>query len=251
MLKAVLFDLDDTLIDWDGFDSGWDMLDRERVRGVFDYVNSEIHAISDFETLLGHYRQRTFDSWESGRSNLRAPHLGRVVVDSLVATGVPAEQIDERQVMEAFNWGAVPGVVMFPDVPESLTTLLDNDIRVGIVTNAHQPMWMRDRELAEFGLLDFFPDCRFSAADVGYLKPHPRIFEAALACMEIEPEEAVFVGDNPVADIAGAQGAGMRAVLRAREPMSSMLSGLIQPDHTVTSLYDLPPKLDEWFPGWR
>ena len=63
--------------------------------------------------------------------------------------------------------------------------------------------------------------------------------------------EAVFVGDNPVADVAGAQGAGLQAVLRVRKPAPVMLSGLIVPDHAINSLQEMPDVLDNWFPGWR
>lgn len=250
MLKAVLFDLDDTLIDWSGSDGGWEARDRKMMRAVFDYVTSEGCAIDDFDALNREFRNQLFDAWETGRGQLHAPHLGRVIVQSLVAVGVAADQLDERACLQAFGWGAAPGVVTFPDVPAVLRLLLKHDIRIGIVTNAHQPMWVRDPELEQFDLLQFFPDCRFSAADVGYLKPHPRIFEAALACVEARPDEAVFVGDNPVADIAGAQSAGMQAVLRTRQA-ASMLSGLIVPDHTLQSLAELPAVLDGWFAGWR
>jgi FMN phosphatase YigB (HAD superfamily) len=251
MLKAVLFDLDDTLIDWSGFGLGWDEREHQLMGGVYDYVNREVHALEDFDTLIQVFRELTRDAWEAGRSSLRAPHVGRVLVETLTALGVPPERIDERRCMEAYGWEAAPGVVTFPEVPAVLELLIQNGVRIGIVTNAHQPMWMRDRELAQLGLLDYFPECRISAADAGYLKPHPNIFEMALGCLDTLAEEAVFVGDNPVADIAGAQGAGIQAVLRVRQPMSPMLSGLIVPDRAIDSLQELPDVLDEWFPGWR
>src|SRR5690606_15877365 len=106
-------------------------------------------------------------------------------------------------------------------------------------------------ELHGLSLIEYFPDCRISAADAGYLKPHPAIFEHALALVDASPDEAVFVGDNPIADIAGAQGVGMRAVLREVHEVPPLLSGLIVPDATITSLEGLPPLLDDWFPGWR
>jgi FMN phosphatase YigB (HAD superfamily) len=251
MLKAVLFDLDDTLIDWSGFNSTWENRDRELLQGVVDYVNDEIQFFDDFELLVVEFRKNMGAAWEDGRASLRAPHLGQVMVEALVAVGVPEAAIDERRCLEAYNWGAAPGVVTFPEVPEVLELLLANGVRIGIVTNAHQPMWVRDRELAQLGLLDYFSKCRLSAADVGYLKPHPTIFERALACIGTEPAETVFVGDNPVADIAGAQGAGLQAVLRLRQPSSPMLSGLIVPDHAIHSMHELPAILDQWYPGWR
>jgi putative hydrolase of the HAD superfamily len=107
---------------------------------------------------------------------------------------------------------------------------------------------MRDFELTDHGILDFFPDCRVTAADAGYLKPHPEIFEYALNKLGVSADEAVFVGDNAVADIAGAQGAGMRAILRRKADRLPATSGLVIPDATITSLRELPAILDAWFP---
>ena len=90
----------------------------------------------------------------------------------------------------------------------------------------------------------------FSAADVGYLKPHPSIFQAALECLGTEAEETIFVGDTVEHDIAGAQAAGMRAILRVKRPAPPMISGLIIPDGAVNSLVELSGILDQWFPGW-
>ena len=251
MLKAVIFDLDDTLIDWSNVEGDWESRDRQHLRGVFDFVNDDMQVLPNFDALVSAFRLGMRDAWEVGRTTLRAPHLGRILTDALVTAGAGDRILNERACLEAYNWHAASGVVTFPDVPDALSLLQNCDIRVGIVTNAHQPMWMRDLELEHFGLLDYFPDCRLSAADAGYLKPHPNIFQQALACLDVNANEAVFVGDNPVADVAGAQGAGLRAVLRVRHPSPPMLSGLISPDHTVSSLQELPDVLDGWFPGWR
>jgi FMN phosphatase YigB (HAD superfamily) len=84
------------------------------------------------------------------------------------------------------------------------------------------------------------------------LKPHPAIFEAALGCMGVLGTEAVFVGDNLVADVSGAQRVGMKAVWRNTGHHSSRFSReLIHPDATVTALDQMLPHLDEWFSGWR
>ena len=123
-------------------------------------------------------------------------------------------------------------------------------LKLGIVTNASQPMAMRDAELAAHGIIGYFPDCRLSAADAGYLKPHPQIFKSALERLGTAPEETVFVGDNPVADIEGAHGVGIRAVRRmtSREIMNGNLT---QPHPTLHSFAELPAILDEWYPGWQ
>ena len=59
-------------------------------------------------------------------------------------------------------------------------------------------------------------DCFQSVTDsgiVGYEKPHPAIFEAALRTMQAHPEESLYVGDVYSVDYLGARNIGMRAVL--------------------------------------
>ena len=111
-------------------------------------------------------------------------------------------------------------------------------------------MAMRDAELIAHGLIDFFPDCRLSAADAGYLKPDKRIFECALERLGASAAETVFIGDSPDADIAGALAVGMKAVLRVGDGglPTGALAGY-QP--RLRTMEGLPAILDEWYPGWR
>ncbi len=250
MLKAVLFDLDDTLIDWSGFTDDWATVERKHLTGVFDYICAEVHPLDDFEAYVAEVRSRMMAAWTSARTNFRAPNLGTVLIESAASLGVPADRLDARRCLEAYAWEAVKGTVGFPDAAPFLQLLHDHGIKIGIVTNAHQPMWLRDIEMKTHGLFDFFPTCRISAADVGYLKPHPAIFQTALKCLNTRPEETVFVGDNPEADVAGAQAVGIFAVLREVHHTDLSLTNIV-PDATITSLEELPAILDEQFPGWR
>jgi putative hydrolase of the HAD superfamily len=250
MLKAVLFDLDDTLLDWSGFDHNWPALERRHLRGIFDYIGAEIQPIDNFDAYCAEFSTRMQDAWTSARTTMRAPNLGTVLVETSVAFGVPAESLDPRRCLEAYQWGIIPGTKVFPEVPETLKLLRENGLKIGIVTNAHQPMLLRDMEITEHGIFEFFPDCRIAAADVGYLKPHPIIFQAALKCIGTKPEETIFVGDDPDADIVGAQSAGLKAVMR-RLPHRPFDSETIIPDAFISRLDELPPLLDSWYPGWR
>jgi putative hydrolase of the HAD superfamily len=251
MLKAVLFDLDDTLLDWSGFKSDWATMEALHLSRVVEFLRAEGHDFHDAQAYTAEFRSRTTAAWASARTSLRAPNLGNVLVEAAIALGVPVGAIDARRCLEAFQWAAVEGTTLFPECPEVLRLLHDNGIKVGIVTNAYQPMWLRDIEIEFHGILNFFPDCRISAADVGYLKPHPAIFQAALNCCGAKADETVFVGDDVEADVAGAQAAGLLAVLRETRRSQSRLGGAIVPDATIKSLTDLPPLLDEWFHGWR
>lgn len=250
MLKAILFDLDDTLIEWKFPFDEWEARELQHLRGVYDYFCQIGPPAFDLEAYKNEYMRRTREAWMDARTTLVAPHLGRVLMQAAAAVGFSPAHLEERRCLEAYNWGVMEGTAPFPDVIEGLSLLRNRGVRMGVITNAYAPMWLRDYEMAGHGLLEFFSDCRFSAADVGYLKPHPDIFAAALNCLGAAAEETIFVGDNPIADIAGAQVAGMRAVLRVKNPPVPLISGLVVPDAAINSLYELPAILDEWFPGW-
>jgi len=251
-LKAVLFDLDDTLIDWSGFNGDYFELEKPHFEAVRTHVMERGHDVPPVEQLISSFRDLAMAAWEHGRETLVSPHLPRLLQEALAQHDVPTDEFDLDQIMSVYRWGKVQGTTVFEEVPHTLEALLGEDIRIGIVTNAFQTMVMRDRELEEHGLLQYFKTCRFAAADVGYLKPHPAIFEHALDCIGTQPEETVFVGDNLTADVAGAQRVGMKAVWRDTGYHASRVAlGAIEPDATIEKLDQILPNLDEWYPGWR
>lgn len=251
VLKAILFDLDDTLIDWGDFFDDWETLETRNLHGVYRYLREQGHMLGGLTPFMQEYTRRARDAWGSARLTLEAPHVGRVLVATAEACGVPPGTLDEDACLKAYDWDGHLHAKVFPDVPPALRLLQQTPLRLGIVTNAFQPMWMRDLELARYGLRDFFPTCRFSAADVGYLKPHPRIFNAALECLDVPPESVVFIGDNPTADIGGAKQVGMKAILRVRANVRRFIPQGVKPDARLDTLAALPGILDRWFPGWR
>jgi FMN phosphatase YigB (HAD superfamily) len=158
MLKAILFDLDDTLIDWSGFQGPWDAFEIKHIRPVFDYIRRDVFPLSDFEGFLNEYLNRIRAAWEAARSTLVAPHLGRILVETAAFFGVVDGALNMERCLEEYRWEVVDGTALFPEVREVLSTLRKRGLKMGIVTNAHQPMSM-NREIAQHGLLDFFPSC--------------------------------------------------------------------------------------------
>ncbi len=261
MLKAVLFDMDQTLIDWDQVVEPWEMYIQRHLKSVYDYVNKEVYPFTDadLDDFVKAYIETLTNAWREGVITLRPPHVEHVLVNTLYACGVPEAKLDpaaKTQIFQVYaeHWQMPTGERVYPDVLEVLPELAQHDIELGIITNASHPMSHRDRELELTGIFDHFPRCRLSAADVGWLKPHQTIFEAALNLLGIDGTEAVFVGDNLHADVGGAQGVGMRGVWRVNsveQEMQQIAEYDIVPDGTISTLYELPPMLDEWYPGWR
>ncbi len=86
-------------------------------------------------------------------------------------------------------------------------------------------------------------DTIVTSIDVGWRKPHPAMFERALADHGVGPHEAVMIGNSRVADIAPAKAMGMRAVLvRSRETSLSD----VEPDAVIDELTELSPLLESW-----
>lgn len=101
---------------------------------------------------------------------------------------------------------------IFPDVTEALARLRSAGYRLAICSN-----WSWDLPLIceRLNLAQYFDQIIVSAR-VGYAKPHPVIFQHALAAMQARPAAAIHVGDNPIADVGGALRAGIRPVLLDR-----------------------------------
>ena len=105
---------------------------------------------------------------------------------------------------------------------------------MGVISNSHRSL-DAFREHFKLGALI---TTSVSSAEHGFMKPHPSIFESALARASVEPGDAIMVGDSLKADIEGALAAGLRGILLRR-------SGEIPPVlpegvSVITSLRQLP-----------
>ena len=99
--------------------------------------------------------------------------------------------------------------VPFRDVAPTLAYLRSSGLRLGVVTNGS--VRTQARKIDGLGIRPFL-DAIVISEDIGYHKPDRRIFDAALAQLGIPASGAVFVGDNPAIDIAGAKRAGLYAI---------------------------------------
>lgn len=185
-VKAVLFDLDDTLIDW------WGSLSSALARVADDREASALLAHTrdhfwDRHPEHGFVRHRnTWKLWED-RHNAWADALPHVHPDDL--------QILVRRFEEEL-W-----VGFFPEVVPTLDALVDHT-RLAVLSNNH----LIDREAKRLRLHDWF---EFAMVPDGCFKPTPEAFTQACARLELPPHEVAYVGDSVTADALGALDAGL------------------------------------------
>lgn len=99
--------------------------------------------------------------------------------------------------------------VVMPETPGYLASLNAQGYFLGVISNSIGTI---DDQLRHEGLRSYF-QAVFDSAIVGVEKPHPEIFQLALARAKVAANEAVFVGDTNATDVGGAQLAGLHGVL--------------------------------------
>ena len=240
-IKSVIFDLDDTLIDWSGQSVSWPDFLRPRSDQIHHFLTSDGLSLPPQDEFYDLVSSAIGELWNKARETGKLHSIGVMLCQLLADLGNNLDQIDIDEVLVHFDWQPFPGVKLFDDSLEVLDALKLKHYKLGLLTNSFLPMWMRDIELEAFGLLDYF-DARLTAADVGYIKPHPAIFEEILSFLGTDPEEAVFVGDRPKNDIAGANEAGMISIL-ITPPHVNHERGNVTPDYAIEKLSELLPLL--------
>ena len=105
---------------------------------------------------------------------------------------------------------------VFPEASATLDRLKDRGLKLGVISNFDHRLY---RILDGLDLTRHFDSISISS-EVGYAKPRPEIFSAALGRLGVEARDAIHIGDSEHLDYAAAQAAGIAAVLvdRAREP---------------------------------
>lgn len=188
MIRAVLFDLDDTLYDQQAWLAGaWEAVAGAAV--AFGVPAPELAAALGEIAAEGSDRGRIIDR----------------ALERVGWAGVPVEPL-----VRAFRSHAPSCLAPYPGVPAALARLRAR-CPIGLVTDG-DPAIQRAK-LAALGLSDALDVTLFSD-ELGRhrRKPHPAPFRAALAALGVGPSEAVFIGDRPDKDMAGAAAAGMACI---------------------------------------
>lgn len=201
MLKAVLFDVDFTLVK-PGPDlgpEGYQLLGR-RFGLELDparYPDARAAAIETVE------RHPELDHDEE---------VWVLFTERIIrGMGGDSDRAYECAVEMTRAWEHAHNFELFEDSLPVLAELREHGLKIGLVSNT-------GRDLSAFVAHHALNvDVALGSASHGKTKPHPTIFQAALDQLEVSAEEAVMVGDSPEDDIEGARALGMRAFLVDRD----------------------------------
>jgi putative hydrolase of the HAD superfamily len=163
------------------------------------------------------------------------------VAEAVRLLGFPLEA-ESKPVMEAVEAYFKP-YVRSARPASCLPTLLaklKSRFKLGVVTNFTYAPAMRFM-LEKIGVTPYL-DVLVISHEVGWRKPHPKIFLTALKGLELNAEETLFIGDDPREDIAGAKGVGMKValVLRPGDSDKGLIKiGEVKPDYVLESICSL------------
>lgn len=200
-VTAVLFDIDDTLVDFAG--AAHQALVHAVHRHLGPIPEAAI-AAAWAEVAELHYARYTNGEWGF------AEMLEARTAAFILTLGPPRPPdgvhllIENERTTRIFDHYR-----LFDDVLPELDRLRSVGARLGAVSNSDGDY--QRRKLAAVGLGDAFAAAVFSG-DLGVAKPDPAIFLAGVAALQTDPAAAVYVGDRWDIDVLGARGAGLTAV---------------------------------------
>ena len=245
MLRGVLFDLGSTLQEYK--DEDWKGLNQRLSRGLYEYITERGYGkqLPPLDEFIEMVYAATQDRWSEARATMR----GRPVLDILqpMFDHFGISGLRPEECLLPWYRNGLDFIYISPDVRPALETLRDWGLKLGVVSNTTWPAAAHDPDLERLGIIDLLP-CRFYSCEVGWEKPAPQIFHAALDCLGLQPEEVAFVGDFLRYDVKGAQGVGMKGIWKKIEGRPADLDDMsVVPDATIVHIGELPGVLRELY----
>ncbi|MEU3664283.1 HAD family hydrolase [Streptomyces sp. NPDC032940] len=229
-IKAVVWDVDDTLFDYT-------TADREGMRAHL-VAEGLLAGYGSAEEALVCWRQITDRQWarfSAGEVDFVTQRRDRVRVflDRPELTDAEADDWFQRYVAHyEAAWS------LFPDVVPVLDALSASH-RHAVLSNSS--LTVQDRKLRVLGVHDRF-EAILCAAELGVSKPEPGAFLAACEALSLAPHEVAYVGDHPEIDGRGAHEAGLLSVWIDRGGVYAALEPPAGP-RRIASLSELPDLL--------
>ncbi|MCY3985984.1 MAG: HAD family hydrolase [Candidatus Dadabacteria bacterium] len=234
--SAVLFDFFDTLVMFDP-----SLLPEVRIDGevrnstaqhVFTQMRSSLEGM-EFSDFYMPFVESYTELLELRKKDLREyPNRKRFEI-FLEKTGIKGDHdLPDRFVHSHME--SLCGAAVYPKHhTEVLFYLREKGCRLSLVSNFDHAPAVR-KLLGRFGITDFFENIVISE-EVGWRKPHRKIFELALAELDESPQNAIFIGDNLEADIVGSSRLGIDSVWVKKKEQATQA----EPDFIIEDLIEL------------
>ncbi len=213
MFKAVLFDLDGTLLNRDKSVELFINQQYERLYELLSHIPKEQY-ISRFIELDNHgyvWKDKVYQQ----------------LIDEFNISSITWEEFLQDYV-EEFKHHCVG----FPHIHEMLEGLKNNKIALGMITNGYGQFQMDNIKALD---IEKYFDVILVSEWEGIKKPNPQIFMNALEKLNVEPSESVFIGDHPENDVKAAQNVGMKGIWKKDNQWTD-----IEADAIIDDYLELP-----------
>lgn len=237
--KALLVDLDDTVLDSDSnADDVWLEVCREFAGRLDGVTAKELHAaVMDSRDWLWADLERA----RRGRLDLRQARRD-ILTRSLARLGISNSPIVEGMA-DRYATMREEKLKPFPGAIDTLRRLNEAGIAMALLTNGSSES--QRGKIDKFGLAEFFDHIQIEG-EFGIGKPDKRVFRNALDALGVGPSEAWMIGDNLDFDIHAAQQLGIYAIW-VDAPRNGLPDGTtLRPDRIITSLSELIADDTDW-----
>jgi putative hydrolase of the HAD superfamily len=220
-VKAVLFDIDDTLFDSTTLAK---MARMNAIRAMIE-CGLPIKNVQKGYSLLMKIVEKYGSNYDEHFDRLLET-LGCTRDPKIIAAGIVA-----------YHDTKLGYIKPNPDVIPTLIALRDEGCKLGIVSNGRSvKQW---EKLIRLGLHHFF-DAVIISEDAGSEKPHSKIFRVATEKLGFKPKKTVYVGDDLEIDVLGANKAGLISVRVIKQKDEETISNKdMQPKFTITKISEL------------
>jgi putative hydrolase of the HAD superfamily len=213
MIKAVIFDLDGTLLNRD--------------ESVKKFIDNQYERLNKWVRHIPKEKYITRFIELDNRGYVWKDKVYQQLVGELDITEIPWEGLLQDYISQ-FKNNCVP----FPNLLSMLEELRSNNLILGIITNGIGQFQMDN--IKALGIEKYFKTILVSEWE-GIKKPDPQIFKRALEQLNVLPNESIFVGDHPENDVKAAQNVGIKGIWKKDFQWNN-----IEADFIVDDLAELP-----------
>lgn len=239
-IKAVLFDLGDTLLNF----GQTDMVEifRQGARSTHNYLKGMDLSVNGY--LHYCWKNLVFLRLRYWLSNIRNKDFNSLDLLKKTNAGIGSTLTETQWEQLAWLWYEPLSRVCQnePDIVETFGSLKEKNLKLGIISNTFVPGHVLERHLALLGILDFF-SVRLYSCDFDFRKPDLRIFEVAAERIGEKPENTAYVGDRIDKDIEPTLKLNMHAILKT----APTNTGRKIPDHVwrIDRISELPALIEK------